>query len=441
MFPTIEDRDRKWVTLATILKEKGYRSAVISDFAGDIFTRIDLGFDYVDATYFNFVTLIEQRCLEIHTFLLPYLNNGPGRGVFPVLNEFAYLTDPSRLGRKTCRWIRKLKDNPFFITVFFSTTHFPYPAPYPYYQEFTDPDYDGPYKYYKRILLDQEERVTPEDITQIRAIFDGATLAVDHQIGHIIQTLKEEGLYQNTIIVIISDHGENLFEKDWGMGHGDHFQGDVSTRIPLIIYNPYERYSVPRIDDVVRSIDLTPTLLDMMDIPIPGGMEGVSLSPLMRGEVVSLHLTSFSETGIWYTSEGDEFFQHHRIWYPDITELGEIDFDSNYEIVLKYQYRDLVEMAKHRVVRTNDYKLIYMPTRAGVEYELYDVKKDPMEDHNLADKLPEVRDRLKGELFDWFTHTGDVIIKNDFMIPNPGGGKLSAEVRNILVDWGIYSEE
>jgi hypothetical protein len=71
------------------LRQAGYRTGVVSDFAGDIFPRIELGFQRVQAPRFTFDDLLTQGNLEIHTLLFPFLLNRAGRALFPVLREFA----------------------------------------------------------------------------------------------------------------------------------------------------------------------------------------------------------------------------------------------------------------------------------------------------------------------------------------------------------------
>lgn len=75
MFPTTRSRKREFVSLATVLKEYGYHTSVIGDFAADIFPRINLGFDTVKAPTFNMRVMIKQILLKNHTFLLPFLTN------------------------------------------------------------------------------------------------------------------------------------------------------------------------------------------------------------------------------------------------------------------------------------------------------------------------------------------------------------------------------
>lgn len=210
MFPTSRDLNRDFKTIVKLLKKDGYYTGVVADYAGDIFTRIDLGFEYIDAPFFNFNYMIEQAILEEHTFLLPFLTNRLGLMIFPVLGASPYFCPPDLLKDRVIKAIKGARSNPFFIVTFFSSTHFPYASPYPYYKLFTKEDYSGPYRYYKQKILSldntTQSRMSDEDIEQVRALYDGGIRAFDDAVGEIVSYLEGNNILDNTVIVILSDH-------------------------------------------------------------------------------------------------------------------------------------------------------------------------------------------------------------------------------------------
>jgi len=426
MFPTSRDLNKNFASLPKILKQKGYSTSVLADYAGDIFSRIDLGFDNIDVPYFNFNSLIEQTALESCPFLLPFLTNKIGLALFPALKDSANFAPPSCLAKKIINQIDSSENKPFFITTFFSATHFPYSPPYPYYQIYSDPKYEGPFKYCKQRRLNlkesQKNKITKEDIKQIRALYDGGITAFDQAVGKIINHLEEKNILENTMIIILSDHGENLYEKDLGMGHGEHFKGNFTTKIPFIIHYPKlnQKLKIKKktISKLTRHIDITPTILSILDLPAPKTIEGKSLYPLIKGKKMK-PLLAFGETGIWFDNQGEDlFFQKKRIIYPDITGLSEIDFALDNQIVLKDKYRDLINLAKSRYVFDGRYKLIYLPLKNKVVYELYDTYRDPWETKNLVKKKKKIFKRLKKRLLKWLTRHKNVIVKNNFIFPD-----------------------
>jgi arylsulfatase A-like enzyme len=420
MFPTSRDLNRNFKSIAGELKQKGYETSVISDFAGDIFTRIDLGFDKVDTPYFNVDILIEQIIIESHTFLLPFLTNRTGLELFPVLKDNAYFCPPGFVKDRIVKTISESK-KPFFITAFFSPTHFPYASPYPYYKLFAEKNYTGPYKYYKQLIVSSDNnhssKMSDKDINQIRALYDGGLKAFDDAAGEVLAYLSDNGILDNTIIVVLSDHGENLYEGDLGMGHGEHFRGNNAVRIPLIIRYPELSSKKNEITGTVRNIDVAPTILSILNYPSPKYFEGVSLLPLIKGREQNLY--AFGETGIWFDDSlrDDLFFQKLRIMYPDIARISEADMNFDKQVALKDDYRDIVNLAKHRYVFDGRYKLIYMPLKDKVLYELYDTLSDPQEKTNIALLDKENFLRLKKVLFDWIMRNNDVIVKKDYIFP------------------------
>ncbi|MBN2403459.1 MAG: sulfatase [Spirochaetes bacterium] len=422
MFPASRDLNRNFKTIVKELNGHGYSTAVIGDYAADIFSRIDLGFGKVDAPYFNFNMLLEQVILDAHFGLLPFITGKAGLVIFPVLKDSAYFCPPELIKDKVIDAVKKSK-KPFFITTFFSSTHFPYSSPYPYYRLYSKKGYNGPYKYFKQRIISLEETgesaVSPEDIEQINALYDGGLKAFDDAAGEVLDYLSESGIMENTIIVLLSDHGENLYEASLGMGHGEHFRGRNAVRIPFIIRHPGLNAAKNTITETVRAVDAAPTILDMLNYPVPDFMEGVSLLPLIKGKKNKLNnLHAFGETGIWFDNSDDSlFFQKLRIMYPDITLLSEVDMHFDKQIVLKDDYRDIINLAKHRYVFDGRYKLIYMPLRDKVIYELYDTLRDPEEKKNIAASDKKNFSRLRKTLLDWIGRNGDVIIKKDYVFP------------------------
>jgi arylsulfatase A-like enzyme len=424
MFPTSRDLNRKFYSVAKILGDNGYDTSVVTDYAGDIFTRVDLGFKEVDTPYFNFVSLIQQAIIENHPFILPFLTNRTGLTVFPVLRDSAYFCPPMLLKDRINRAIDRAGDRPFFITTFFSSTHFPYAPPWPYYERYAKKGYNGPYKYYKQRILTLDDKgessssVTREDIEQIHALYDSGIRAMDDAVGSIVAHLEKRGELENTIVIILSDHGENLYEHEYGMGHGEHLLGHYAIRIPLVIIDPDKKYPARRIPQTVRHIDIAPTILSMLGLQIPPQTEGRSMLPLMSGKNDAPRV-AFGETGIWFDNSvrDDLFFQKKRIIYPDITNLSEIAFDFDNQVVLNDDYRDIVNLAKHRYAFDGRYKLIYMPLKDHIEYELYDMLKDPEERRNIAAVDSANLSRMKKILFDWITRNNDVIIRNEYVFP------------------------
>lgn len=120
----------------------------------------------------------------------------------------------------------------------------------------------------------------PENIAYITAMYDGCILGVDQElIKPLIKTLKENKIYDNTLIIFTADHGESLGEHGL-VGHGLVYWDQV-IHVPLIIKLP-GKTKAARIQGLVQSIDILPTVLDYLNIEIPYQAQGNSLLPMMQ---------------------------------------------------------------------------------------------------------------------------------------------------------------
>jgi hypothetical protein len=398
MFPTRNDRKKQWITMTDVLRKNNYTTAVISDFAGDIFSRIDYGFDRIHAPHFSVKTLIKQRSLEIHPIFLSLLLSPQGRMCFPILSEMAFVNDTPYLTKKTKSEINRAtrQGRPFFIVSFYSTNHFPYCPPYPYYRKYSDPKYRGSHKYKKENLLSEYggRKLQEEDIRQVISLYDSGIAVFDDQVGTIMSFLKRTGNMNHTIVIIMSDHGENLYESRYGMGHGDHLRGNFASRMVFSISSPAFSLGGIKTSATCRDIDIAPTILDMAGIQSPESFRGHTLLPLFKGEA-SGNALCYQETGIWFTPRILSIPGSVRIDYPDLTQLLEID-PFNDEIVLKEQYRFDVIHAKHRSLMDRRYKYIYMPGTEKVREEIYPTEKDQIPANRTGKKIFKFlyRDRL-----------------------------------------------
>ena len=123
---------------------------------------------------------------------------------------------------------------------------------------------------------------TPGNTAMMRALYLALANEVDNHFGRIIAHLKATGQYENTVIIVTADHGEMLGDHHgWGKMH--YF--DAAFRIPLIIRVPGRGTAGTHLSAPTESIDITPTILDLLELSIPDSMDGRSLIPLMDGQL------------------------------------------------------------------------------------------------------------------------------------------------------------
>jgi len=175
-------------------------------------------------------------------------------------------------------WLRERRRSPFFLFVHVMDPHKPYAPSAEDARPFVDPAYHGP------IGASFSGGVVPgwndADRRRIVDLYDGEVRFADGLVGRVLDTLDELGLTERTIVVVVSDHGEELFDHA-GIGHG-HTLFDELLLVPFLIRFPgaWAHGAVAR---PVRTMDLFPTLLDAVGRPVPAGLNGVSLMPLLRG--------------------------------------------------------------------------------------------------------------------------------------------------------------
>jgi arylsulfatase A-like enzyme len=400
MLPRWEERHRDFDALPERLARAGYSTAVVTDYGGDLFSAIDLGFQSVEAPRMTFDEVIRQKAFGLATPLLPFLHTRAGRSVFPSMLGIGDAADAGMLASTARSRLRTLAAarRPFLLNVFFSATHFPYAAPYPYYAKRTSPDYGGLYKYDKHEWVSAGEAPTPEDVTQLRALYDGAAASVDDAAGTILDELGALGLAESTIIVVLSDHGEELMEAGRWIGHGDHLFGDRQNHIPLAIVDP--RTAVGRREPaMVRDVDLAPTLYELTGITPPFDLDGTSLVAAPAEPPVAAKL-AFGETELWLGKQPglpDDL----RFPFPPLVDFGEIDTVHDDAIVVKANLEPLMLVVRHRMVKDQRWKLVYVPLPGGPKYLLFDEDADPDDLHDVAAEHPVERARLEAELWPW----------------------------------------
>lgn len=422
MFPRWEDRAKDFDALPGRFAKAGYHTEVVGDYAADIFGRVDLGFARVDTPSFDFRQLLRQRGLERETPLLPFLHSHRGRTLFPVLKELADAADAELLADDTVAALTRLRERPFFLTVFFSTAHFPYAAPAPYYRTFTDPAYRGRYKYHKPVGLGGELGPDEADVRQIRGLYDGAVRSIDAAMGRVLAQLEALGLADKTLVVVTADHGETLYENGHGQGHGDHLFGDEGTHVPLLVHDPRLERRGLRIPDVVRDVDIAPTLYALAGVAAPADLDGRSLAGAMRGKPLDPAF-AYAETELWFTEDIQGLSPRQRLPYPGIMQMTELDTAHGLvEIVLQKAMVPTTLVARHRMIRDQRWKLVYVPTRRGAEYMLFDTVADPGETRDVSrEHGPEV-ERLKAPLWKWMLEDRNMVQKDGLLVPRDQEG-------------------
>ena len=211
-------------TLAEILGRRGYATAAfVSSFTLDSRFGIARGFDLYDDQF------------QADEVLKSFRSERNAEAVFAPFSE----------------WLSKNGRKKFFCWLHFYDPHLPYDPPSPFKEKFRDRKYDGEIAY------------------------------VDSVLGKVLDRLRDEGLLDNTLIIVAGDHGEGLGEKK-EIDHGL-FLYDGTLRVPLIFSSGRSLPASVVVASRVRLIDILPTVLDTLGMSSPKGIQGTSLLPYIRG--------------------------------------------------------------------------------------------------------------------------------------------------------------
>jgi len=217
--------------------------------------------------------------------------------------------------------LREMGGKPFFMFLHYLTPHRPYHPPAPYDRMFFDPEADGPeirggmqqglFKLAKLQKIEIGEELLPE----FSSLYDGDIAYTDRQVGYVLEELEALGLTGSTMVVVISDHGENFVdEKPWFVGHGGLTEGGI--HVPLVMSYPPLWNTPKTVDRVVELVDVMPTILDIAGIPPTSQLEGQDLVPL----------TTDSESGkdiAFVQLHSDEYAVRTGDWKLRIREVGD----------------------------------------------------------------------------------------------------------------------
>ena len=311
----------------------------------------------------NFLTLAEifkennyeTKGIISHAYVSSSLGFGQGFDSYDEENAkgHGYISSPS-ITEKTISFLRKNRNGEFFLFLHYFDPHFDY-IMHDDYNYF--PDYDGPLYSSQPIrdLREKAPRMSTSDIEYLKASYDSEIKFTDKHIGRVLDELKEIGLYDNTLIVLTADHGEEFLER------GDHWIGHTKKlyqeqiHVPLIIKLPRgDKQEI--VHEFLGLIDLMPTIVDYAGLWIPDRYEHA-------GQIVGV--------------SGAE-------------ELGD-------RIIISQTRRwAVLQSATWR-----GWKLILDPYTKSKQ--LFDLQKDPAESRNLATKNDKALKEMTTVLQKWNT--------------------------------------
>lgn len=270
-----------------------------------------------------------------------------------------------RLTDEAIDFVNRRRNEPFLLWVNYQDPHPAFTCPAPYDTMFNPDDVELPKRTYSGSPEPDRNRVwrahseadtcTEQDIRRAIAHYMGQVRYVDDSVGRIMRSLDENGLTDNTVVLFFSDHGELL--GDYGMFHKLPVFYDSLTRIPAILRAPGVTSAGARFTGLVEEVDLAPTLLDILGVPVPATMCGQTLSKAIAQGEYSGRDSVLCEAGGGAPT-----------WHKP---------DPNLKIVAPFEPTSFGPGA---MLRTDKYMISVYGDDNG---ELFDLEKDPLECHNV----------------------------------------------------------
>ena len=257
--------DDSEMTLAQILKEDGYKTAAfIGGFPLDSRFGLNKGFDFYDD---NLSDRKDQETLR-------------GKVRWQGHNVSSFERKAISVVESSIKWLSSNRKESFFLFMHLFDPHTSYSPPEPFKEMYKYQPYDGEVAY------------------------------VDYCLGKLFKELDKWEIFKDALIIITSDHGESLGEHNY-YGHGKKLF-EPSLWIPLIVSFPSKIPQEKTVQSLVRSIDIMPTLIELLNLEQVRDIQGISLLPLIFEEAKDLGLASYGETLLARLRFGEEELRSYR---------------------------------------------------------------------------------------------------------------------------------
>jgi arylsulfatase A-like enzyme len=293
-------------------------------------------------------------------------------------------------------WLRENGSEPFFLLVHTYEAHTPYVDAT--FAQGMRPGRMGPELKiaYLAALQSGRIRLTPQEQAYGTALYDGDIHVADRYVGELLGYLEELGIAKETLVVVTSDHGEEL---GGGFEHGifdhGHSLRDDQLLVPLVLFDPTRDFPDDRITQQVRLIDVVPTVCDLLGVEPDPRATGRSLVPVLEG-TEKLDRVAFSSS----TSRG-----------PVRVSIS----DGRYKLI--------------RVLAPATGPIEAFPEGVDVpEIQLFDLQSDPAETTNLAAQMPGLVQELSRDLERWRSEIHDGMVE---LLPTVDDEELRARLNSL----------
>lgn len=297
---------------------------------------------------------------------------------FEELVPPSYLVDPTthwsykaeKVTDTVLNWIKTKPTETFFLFVHYFDPHIDYEPPPPYDRMF-DPDYKGTaegtftwIRTYIKGAHKKPQKIKQRDLQYITALYDGEIRYTDTHVGRLLDGIDENVGLDNCLVILTSDHGEELNEHGSMEGHQWTLYDEI-VHVPLIFRFPKKAYKSTVIESQVQLIDIAPTIAELVGIGKPAGFQGQSMMKLI---------------------EGKEGHQSEQISFAETK---------------RHTIKQSVRTGRHKLIHTNARAKGRNGLPVVEAYELYDLREDPTEQNNIYNASSTLAKTLSEKLQTW----------------------------------------
>lgn len=369
-------------SLPELLTQNGARTAGFSAM-GNVSSAFGFskGFDEYHDLYKDPTLTHKRRTSSAGEEKLPHEANTPV--VIPLAEDLNNAVFP---------WLEYNTPQDFFVFMWSIDPHSPYDPPKTF-RRFANDGYRGKIDGSRDSIRGAR---SDSDIQHLMDLYDSEIYYNDYCIGQLISFLRDLGIYDQTMVIILGDHGDAFGEHGF-LSHG-HLPYDEVTHVPLIIKFPQSAHAGVRIPALVSLVDIMPTVIDCFDLELDdtlgASIQGRSLMPLIHGETKCIHDYIYSVTGstefqpTFYAVRTDKWKYIHVQSPRRNTQVA--------SKVLEYgkKWRVIRDFLLHPRWFINRYIKSAKP-------KLLNLQADPAEKQNVIREHPEVAERLHSVLLNW----------------------------------------
>ena len=236
-------------TLAEILSKHGYNTGAIG--SNVFLARHNISRGFQEFTFFPRTGIGSSMGARVLRWLFP--------------DQFRSDENTMQLAERAIKWIGRNRDHPFFLWIHFLDPHVPYDPP----ERYCPVTPNDSYLRSDNLSIGIREgnySLSHVQMARVRELYEGEVRYVDHQMGRIIQRLKDLNLYQNALVLLLSDHGEEFWEHH-GFEHGHALYNEI-LKVPMIVKLP-AKAKIGRVQAQVSTSTVMPTILKLSGIKIP----------------------------------------------------------------------------------------------------------------------------------------------------------------------------